>query len=582
MSPPQVIPSGAGSSAETSRASTPPQGPVDPLELLLEHLQGLVRVDAAAFLAVDARRTRIEPAAQWFASAAMREAFQPTLSRPYDRSAPGLAETALERSRALFLPRVEDWEAAPRLRAQFVHHAGEAAAAAAWDVFKRGSVIACPVRTPIGHSLGVLIVGSSDPEHPLRTADLKLIEVLSDLAALALERSEMLSAEAARGRTEMLLKRAAESMSASLESEDLYRSAVEHAVRLTGGQHAVLSRLGPGHSRLVTVYSTPGGYDRMNAGVMREVARSRLPQMGGSTARDMHVPVALGPRLFGVLSVARDGGPAFDADIFDLLQRLARTVAAGIANAADFERERRIARALTRGFVPESLPRMTEYELGLLYEPADSQPTGGDLYGAWTLPEGRVAVLIGDVAGKGVETAALSAMARFFIEARSWGCTCPAQVLAEANTMLESRLPSDTFVTAFLALLGPEGTHYANAGHVPPIVIRAGAGAEAGETVARGLPLGIEESTSYEYRKLEFEPCDLMLAYTDGLVEARRSGEMYGSERLARSIQRSAAHSLDPDGVVRAVFDDVRAWSGTLSDDAVALAVRRRPAPETS
>ena len=73
-----------------------------------------------------------------------------------------------------------------------------------------------------------------------------------------------------------------------------------------------------------------------------------------------------------------------------------------------------------------------------------------------------------------------------------------------------------------------------------------------------------------------------MLAYTDGLVEARRSGEMYGVERLARSLQRSAAHSLDPDGVVRAVFDDVRAWSGTLSDDAVALAVRRRPAPETS
>jgi GAF domain-containing protein len=581
MSPPQVIPSGADSRAEaTSRASTPPQGPVDPLELLLKHLQDLVQVDAAAFLAVDARRTRIEPAAQWFASAAMRDAFQPTLSRPYDRSAPGLAETALERGRSLFLPRIEDWEAAPRLREQFVHHAGEAAAAAAWEVYRRGSVIACPVRTPMGHSLGVLIVGSCDPGRPLRRADLKLIEVLSDLAALALERSQMLAAEAARGRTEMLLKRAAEGMSASLESEDVYRGAVEHAVRLTGAEHGLLSRIGPGDSRLVTVSSTPGGQERMDAAVVREVARTRAPRMGGTPPRSMHVPVTLGPRLFGVLSVAREGGPPLDADMFDLLQRLARTAAAGIANAIDFERERRIARALTRGFVPESLPRVAGYELGLLYEPAESQPTGGDLYGAWTLPDGRLAVLIGDVAGKGVETAALSAMARFFIEARSWSCASPAQVLEEANTMLESRLPSDTFVTAFLAMLAPEGARYANAGHVPPLFIRAGAA--AGEAPARGLPLGIQASTSFEDRDIDFEPGDLMLVYTDGLVEARRAGEMYGAERLQLALADAATHSRDPDGLVRAAFDDVRAWAGTLSDDAVALAIRRRTEPQRS
>ena len=581
MPPPQVIPSGAESRAEPpSRASTPPQGPVDPLELLLDHLQDLVQVDAAAFLAVDAQRTRIEPAAQWFASTTMRDAFQPTLSRPYDRSAPGLAEAALERGRSLFLPRIEDWEAAPRLRAQFVHHAGEAAAATAWDAFKRGSVIACPVRTPMGHSLGVLIVGSCDPDRALRKADLKLIEVLSDLAALALERSDMLSAEAARGRTEMLLKRAAEGMSSSLASGDVYRSAVEHAVRLTGAEHGLLSRPGPGNLRLVAEASIGGAHDRMSPAVLREVARSRDPQMHGSPPRSMHVPVALGPRLFGVLSVARDQGPPFDAEMLDLLQRLARTAAAGIANAVDFERERRIASALTRGFVPESLPRVAEYELGFLYEPADSQPTGGDLYGAWPLPDGHVAVLIGDVAGKGVETAALSAMARFFIEARSWGGSSPAQVLAEANTMLESRLPSDTFVTAFFALLCPGGARYANAGHVPPLFIRGGA--EVGEASARGLPLGIEASTSYEDRGIDFEPGDLMLAYTDGLVEARRAGEMYGAERLERSIVKAAAQTRDPDGLVRAAFEDVRAWAGTLSDDAVALAIRRRTASETS
>ena len=104
-----------------------------------------------------------------------------------------------------------------------------------------------------------------------------------------------------------------------------------------------------------------------------------------------------------------------------LLVRLARSSAGAIANAIDYQRERRIARALTLGFVPESLPELPGYETGLLYAPAANEPTGGDVYGAWPVAGGdAVAVLVGDVAGKGVETASLSSMVRFFIEARSW------------------------------------------------------------------------------------------------------------------------------------------------------------------
>ena len=79
--------------------------------------------------------------------------------------------------------------------------------------------------------------------------------------------------------------------------------------------------------------------------------------------------------------------------------------------------------------MPESLPALPGYETGLLYAPAANEPTGGDVYGAWPLPGGELAVLIGDVAGKGVETAALSAMVRFFIEARSWDERSPEEVL---------------------------------------------------------------------------------------------------------------------------------------------------------
>ena len=554
-----------------ARAVTPPHGPADPLELLLAHLHGLVRVDAAAFLTVDNERTRIEPAAQWFASAEVREALEPTLSCPYDRELPGLVEMAVERGRALFLPRIEDWEAAPQLRSHFERLGGRAATDV-WEIFNRSSVIACPVRTPIGQTLGALIVASSDQENPLRKDDLRLVEVLADLAALALERTALLSAEASRDRTEMLLKRASEAMAGTLEPEGVYARTVEHAVALTDAEHGLLSRLLPGTSRLAPVASWGSEVGRrVSPAAIAEVARCRE---GRVCTDGMHVPVTLGPRLFGVLSVARDTETPFDEEALDLLQELARIAAAGIANAIDFERERRIARALTRGFVPESLPPEERYELGLLYEPAGNQATGGDLYGVWRLPTGQVAVLVGDVAGKGVETAALSAMARFFIEARSWDCTTPGEVLAQANTMLGPRLPSDTFVTAFFALLEKDSIRYANAGHPSPLVLRANG--EIGPAPGRGLPLGVEDSTYYGDHRMEFAPSDLMLAFTDGLVEARRRGRLYGVERLEEAVVKGAGGAQDLDQLVRVIFDDVHHWAGALNDDAVALAVRCR------
>ena len=181
---------------------------------------------------------------------------------------------------------------------------------------------------------------------------------------------------------------------------------------------------------------------------------------------------------------------------------------------------------------------------------------------------------MGDVAGKGVETAALSAMARFFIEARSWDSDSPAKVLAQANVMLRSRLPSDTFVTAFLGFLTGDGFRYANAGHLPPLLLRADG--TLGEPPGRGLPLGIESLPAYEDLELELGPGDMLLGFTDGLVEARREGEMFGLERLADAVADAGAGGRPLPEVVQLVHERVRKWADGLTDDAVALAVRRR------
>jgi len=140
--------------------------------------------------------------------------------------------------------------------------------------------------------------------------------------------------------------------------------------------------------------------------------------------------------------------------------------------------------------------------------------------------------------------------------------------------MLGSRLPADTFVTAFFALLTPDCVHYANAGHLPPVVLRADQRVE--QAGCQDLPLGIEESSSYEDCRIEFAPGDLMVGFTDGLVEARRAGELFGDKRLQEAIAKASGTAPDLDSLVRMLYDDAHRWAGGLSDDAVALAVRRR------
>ena len=126
---------------------------------------------------------------------------------------------------------------------------------------------------------------------------------------------------------------------------------VAHALELVGADRVVLTR---SQQRGPAAATGPAVHCEPSMGAVAEVARSRVP---GIEDGAIHVPVALGPRLFGVLSAFRISGEAFGDDDVELLGRLARSSAAAMANAVDFDRERRIARALTRGFVPDSLPR---------------------------------------------------------------------------------------------------------------------------------------------------------------------------------------------------------------------------------
>jgi GAF domain-containing protein len=563
------------------------------LARLVEHVRTLIPVDAVTFVTVDEPRPTLQPSVGWFADPRLRDELAGPAAAMLDGRRRGLVDAALERERPLFLPRVDAWEAAPDLLAAAVESLGTDRAESVWDSYRRASVIACPLRTEIGAVLGLVLVASLDPRRPLSRTHPSTVEVVADLAAMALERVRLLEEEARRARDELHLKRAAEAVSGSLELDEVYRRVVGHAAEITGATNARITRLNRRSGKLHTVASIDlsGGLEgnrlSLENGGFSHLSRTRRPVLQADTKAGrfdrtfvrgdgigslMHAPIEIGPRLYGVLTVAHEERGRFGEDDLGLLARLARSSAAAIANAIDFRRERRIARALTLGFVPESLPEVAGYETGLLYAPALGEPTGGDVYGVWQLPGGEVAVLVGDVAGKGVETAALSAMVRFFVEARSWDERSPAVVLAQTNSMLMGRLPSDTFVTAFYGLLTPGSLRWADAGHLPPLHF---SGTSVHSLESHGLPLGIEAEPGYTEQELELAVGDLVFAFSDGLMEARRAGEMYGTPRLSRLVGR-LTQTLAPEELVRAVHDEVVNWAGALGDDAVALALRRR------
>src|SRR4051812_5748014 len=555
------------------------------LDEILARVRRLLDVNGCAFQVVDWERKLIRPAAAWFADEGTREALAPVLTRPYDPERPGVTEAAIERGEPLLLTSVHGGWGVGALPARLREELGPDAAARAWAWYESSSYISCPVRTAGGRTLGVLAISRVHPQPPLTAEDLRVVEVLADLAALALERAQ-------QAREQELLNHAAHEVSRLLEPEAVYRATVEQALVLTGGPKGFLARFEPATEELRVVASlgfsgeTTRTRFRLGEGMIGRVAAGREPYLSDAGDKERflaefvdrervgsfaHVPIVLGPRLFGVLNVSAEDVGRFDAGTLEVLVAFARTVAGAIANALDFQRERRVAHALTRGFVPGPAPALPGLQLGLVYEPAGHDVGGGDVFGAWTLPSGAAAVLIGDVSGKGLEVAALSAMVRFFVEALTWDSERPGEVFVRTAALLRNRLPSASFVSAFMAVIDGGRLRYANAGHGSTFMLPAAGGERA--LRATGLPLGVEDG-GWDEAEEPFEVGDVLFAATDGLAEARREGAFFGEARLP-GLLAEHARRLGPEALVARVRAEVEAWTPPLDDDVVILAVRR-------
>jgi GAF domain-containing protein len=510
------------------------------------------------------------------------------LSRAYDPERPGITEAAIERRAPLLMSDIEAWPAASALRGRLEEQLPPERARTTWEFYASSALLSCPVEAPDGRMLGVLAMSAAAfTEEEVRSAG-----VFADLAGIALDRSELLAREQRRVDEELTLNRAVQELGRSLELDDLAAAIVDQARVVTGASKAMLTQQEPA-SRDLRVVCTRGYSDRIRDarfavgdGMIGRVLETGEPYASREADREhflewviagegigsfAHVPLSIGPRLFGVLTVADERPDACTEALLPRLEAFGLAAAGAIANALDFARERRVALALTRGFVPGPLPELVGFDAGLVFEPSGHAAGGGDFFGIWRLPDRSVAVLVGDVSGKGIEVAAISAMVRFFIEARSYDAADPAQVMAQTDALLRGRLPGTIFVPAVLVVLDEQHIRWCNAGHTPPVLLAAGG--ERRELAGTGLPLGVDPDGTYTTLEAPLAPGDLVVAYTDGLTEARRDGRQFGDERLPQLITRE----LHPEELVRRLRAEAEAWAPELDDDMVILALRRRP-----
>ncbi|CAA9466259.1 MAG: Serine phosphatase RsbU, regulator of sigma subunit [uncultured Rubrobacteraceae bacterium] len=206
------------------------------------------------------------------------------------------------------------------------------------------------------------------------------------------------------------------------------------------------------------------------------------------------------------------------------------------------EQELGTARSIQHALLPKDLPKLDGWKIAYHYQPA--REVGGDFYDFLPLDGGRIGLVIGDVSGKGIAAALVMANTQSVLRAIARrGNIAPGRVLAEANEVLYAYIPAGTFVTCFYGVLDPESGRllYANAGHDPPYMQRAG---DAQELIARGMPLGLMPGMPYEEKEADLAAGDDLLFYSDGLVEAHDSeGEMFGFPRLRDLVMVQSAGS---------------------------------------
>ncbi|HMQ30532.1 MAG TPA: SpoIIE family protein phosphatase [Chloroflexaceae bacterium] len=398
----------------------------------------------------------------------------------------------------------------------------------------------------------------------------------------------------------------------TLRERAVLQTLLDHVGRLVRFDAATIRLLDPAGAQLETVAARGEGAADLprrvplgEGDVLDQVVARRRPIIVADTSADpawqqrfgpnpqagswLGIPLLVNEQAIGTLSTYAGGPGAYGEEDASLLAALGGQVAVTLSHARLYEasvqrveQELQTARQIQKHLFPERAPVLSGLDIATYYRPA--RETTGDFYSFVTpasarggaAPADAVDLFIGDVSGKSLPAALLMTMARTALYAAASGGDGPVETLRRANTVLVGDMPRGSFVASTFARLdrGAGSCTLVNAAQPAPLLARDGR-AELLEGPGAHLPLGVVEAPAYEPYTVPLRRGDLLLFYTDGVIEAfSPAGELFGFERLEAAVLSygpAPAHE-----VVRRLIEAVQVWMDTAPqhDDIAILAVR--------
>ena len=469
-----------------------------------------------------------------------------------------------------------------------------------------GSILCLPLVAG-GRVLGAVSL-SFPGRRALSEAENLFLQLLADTCAMTLDR--VAAQRAARDREAKLtfLAAASAKLSSDLDYEATLTAVAEAAVpwfadwcAISLAEDGLLRTIAVAHThpeRIALVRelqerypadpsTDQGGYRVLRTGVSLLVPEVTDELLVASSRDEEHLELMralnlssglscalkVGDRTFGVISwVAGEGGRRFSEDDLTFGEDLAQRAAIAIDNAQLHSQMRTAALELQRAVLPDELPRVEGWSTSVQYHPAGRTEAGGDFYDVVPLEDGRLAMFVGDVMGRGVAAASVMAQMRAAIRTLVAIDPDPQAVLAGMDRVFDA-LHLEQLVTMVYAVADPalDQLHVINAGHPPPALIAADGQIELLEHPST-LILGVGGGNR-AVRSAEFRPGDKVLLYTDGLVERRGEDADTAMARLITAL--GTAHTDAPGAWLSSIVEELR--DPTRDDDVAAMLVARDP-----
>ena len=467
------------------------------------------------------------------------------------------------------------------------------------------TVIALPM-TSTGRRIGA--IGLSFPGlRQLDAAELEFFDILADTCAQAMVRIQA-EEEARRQSARLLfLADASSELASSLDYQATLKKVAQLAVPsfadwcaidlVDGGRRIRLAveHVDPDKVRLAREIaerypSDPdapnGAWQVMRTGVSQLIPEVTDEMLVAGAIDDEHlriarelglrsaltVPLVARERVLGVLTwVSAESDVHYTEHDLAFAENLAKRAAIAIDNAELHSETLEAAVRLQHAVLPDRMPHVDGWELASYYSPAGRTEVGGDFFDAIPIDDGRLALFVGDVMGRGVHAAAAMAQMRAAVRAYAAVDPTPAMVMTNLDRMF-AQFPSDQLVTLVYLVADPakEELVVTNAGHPPPVMLRADGSTEQ-LPFADGVPLGTLPGARHQ-TSMPFRTGDALLAFTDGLIERRHEDIDVGQDRLLAAL--GALTEPDLSAALDRVVDEVR--DPTRDDDVAALVARRR------